>query len=186
VAWLEQEFRVRIRINGTFDTPPTPLALSAAVTVVVADAPSDAALAAAAAEVNRVLADPRQFLAKMAKIKSEVVHVFVDESNISLGAQIVPDIRGDHQGAGTSGRGRRDVTVKVDVRQICQVVEGGRDVRSRWCGGSKVAGRPRDQKWQSVALRPCAPAPLRPCAPSRSLSSPIVLNGPPSVGRQCG
>jgi hypothetical protein len=174
VAWLEQEFRVRIRITGTFDTPPTPSALSAAVTVVVADAPSDAALAAAAAEVNRVLADPRQFLAKMAKIRSEEVHVFVDESNISIGAQIVPDSRGDHQKAGT----RRDVTVKVDIRQICQVVEGGRDVKSRWCGGSKVAGRPRDQKWQSVTL--CL------CVPSCSLLSPIVLNAPSSVGRQVG
>jgi hypothetical protein len=51
------------------------------------------------------------------EMRAKKIHVFVDLSNVSIGAQIGPD-------------GKRDMRVRLDVAQLVQCVNQGRDVKS--------------------------------------------------------
>ena len=53
------------------------------------------------------------------EMRGRKIHVFVDLSNVAIGAQVGPD-------------GRRDVSVRISVNDLVECVEQGRDVKGRY------------------------------------------------------
>lgn len=53
------------------------------------------------------------------EMRSKKIHVFVDLSNVSIGAQVGPD-------------GKRDMNMKINVPELVQCVHQGRDVKGRF------------------------------------------------------
>ena len=129
-------------------------------------APSAVALAVASSEVREILKNPRPFLEKAARRRRESVHVFVDVSNIVIGAQMVPNTTGGR--AGRRGELVRDVTTRIHIPRLVQLVEMGRDSDAatqaerwrsgkptRWAFGSAVRKNVAVERlWRRCGYKP--------------------------------
>jgi len=76
--------------------------------------------------IDLMMTEPRQSECEQqfASESQEVVHVFVDNSNISIGCQFLPD-------------GTRDFAQRINIKKFAQAVEGARRVARRVVVGSK-------------------------------------------------
>jgi Zinc finger, C3HC4 type (RING finger) len=91
-------------------------------------------------QVEEILAAPQRFIDQVKAASGEEVHVFVDWSNIEIGATVLAN-------------GQRDRGVAVDVAKLVAVVENGRDARTRFCAGSiSAAGGGERTAAQRTAL----------------------------------
>ena len=90
-----------------------------------------------------LLAEPEL---RLSREKDEVVHVFVDNSNISIGCQFLPD-------------GTRDFTQRLSIQKFAQAVAGVRQVSRQVVVGSKPPrGHAIWQHWENAGYQARAEA----------------------------
>lgn len=112
-------------------------------------AQSNSALEIARLELQALLhasdSDRHPLRMKIESLKRENVHVFVDNSNIYLGAQLTP---------GTEGQSNRDFSVRLKVSALAGAVVNSRCCRNRVVFGSKPpANNAVWTKWRDAGFR---------------------------------
>ena len=90
-------------------------------------------------KINRLLVNPTPFFHQVKEWTEQKIHVFVDDSNIFLGARYL-DEGGGQQGK-KSGERAQDFSVRVKSSSLAQLVEGERNVCRRVVFGSSSQGR---------------------------------------------
>ena len=96
------------------------------------EALSPDALDVAIQRLREIMNDPATFEASLQLQKNEKVHIFVDHSNVSMGAQFVPDGQGY----------TRDLSTRVSARRVHDLVNFERTPCQQVCFGSVAQGRP--------------------------------------------
>eukprot|EP00750_Incisomonas_marina_P019508 INCI3472.1.p1 GENE.INCI3472.1~~INCI3472.1.p1 ORF type:complete len:833 (+),score=122.25 INCI3472.1:98-2596(+) len=128
VYWLRIKLGVRIFVKeGQSPSDPVDITVTAS---------SRVAAAIAESEIRQILQDPQAFLTDAENRRRESLHVFVDNSNIFVGAQMVEDPQNPK-------RLVREIGTRVHIPRLIQVVEAGRDRdttthAARWQGDKPV------------------------------------------------
>ena len=101
-------------------------------------------------KIDRVLGNPEPFFHQVKEWTEQKIHVFVDNSNIFLGAQFLDDAQPTKKNVERA----RDFSVRLKTAALAQLVEGERTVSNRVVFGSSVHDQYKVQTF-AIVQRPC-------------------------------
>mmetsp|Transcript_3897 Transcript_3897/g.5754 ORF Transcript_3897/g.5754 Transcript_3897/m.5754 type:complete len:630 (+) Transcript_3897:48-1937(+) len=104
-------------------------------------------------KLAQVVSKPATFREELENHRKENIHVFVDNTNISLSAQQFPMKNGislsAHQFPMRNGREFRDTDIKIRPEVVSEIVERQRRAKTRFCAGSHSNRYPQTKKWMA-------------------------------------